>query len=1071
MKRNIFYSLIALFYSQLLFCQHDIIPVSPNAASLGLYGAIPVGHYTGTPDISLPIYEIDLDGKEIPITLSYHASGIRINQDASWVGLGWSLQAGGAITKEVRGWDDFEQDPIGYYYDNLFPFYDENNMLIPELDNSERCSGYLRGEKDSEPDVFHYNFVGQSGSLFFKKANENPLSLGHVQATLTNPICYLDVKFNPTLKTWKISDGDGFIYYFSTCEITQPYSPNSSPSFTTMPREYFYPREKQKTVISTWFLDSIKSPRGNVVQFNYIQDEEIYTRISKSETIIHHTPNKLKKDYTQSYSTIKQVRLVSIVFNGGKVGFSTSERLDLEPAWGNPQKLDEIRVINSQGDPIKSLKLYSHYDCGLKDLLSSTYNDRRLILDSINEISSDLTEGKTYKFHYDNRLPMPPKDCEATDLWGFYNGHYPSSSRDFWSTPSLLYLNQLFTGKNIIPSNSYMQMGILKQIEYPTGSTTNFIYEPHSFTNSITPYHLESDHIEFESSENPEYVESSEPYLLINDVKAQLTVNYAGVSVNTSEMIIVRIKVRSEYDDYYLNKKIHVFDVNIGEENGSTKSGWFNLPKGEYKIEIERENLDNIINLSCDLICYEEVRIKNGAGLRVKNITTTGQNTYSSKSYVYETNGVTNGTIMSPPLTYIRIFPLPANPPQPIVNDGVFFATSSTSYIPLSSSARGSYVGYSCVEEINYSNSRFGKVRYEYYNRLDDNNNTGTDYGYFPGCPSNPHYSSGLCLKTTYFDNMGDKQKVIENTYDIQREKIAKGLAIHSLIKNPDLEPGNSLSLEFIVKFYDLYQEKSFHKHQISKDYTNGTNGIDSIEIKHEYQYNSSNLKINNDRAQDSFGNIKETKFKYPVDYGDIFYHMIENHMVNNPIEIIELKNSQVVNANKTIYSSINNSSLPTSVYLYNSKKPSLISQYTSYYNKSLNLKYNNKKLLYERIGYDSIPITYLWGYNYLYPIAEIKNATYHEVESLLGGESYMNDLSSSIIPSEQILTNINNLRTQLPDAQITTYTYKPLVGMTSMTDLRGVKIFYEYDDFNRLKCIKDNNGNIIQKFDYHYKE
>jgi YD repeat-containing protein len=82
-----------------------------------------------------------------------------------------------------------------------------------------------------------------------------------------------------------------------------------------------------------------------------------------------------------------------------------------------------------------------------------------------------------------------------------------------------------------------------------------------------------------------------------------------------------------------------------------------------------------------------------------------------------------------------------------------------------------------------------------------------------------------------------------------------------------------------------------------------------------------------------------------------------------------------------------------------------------------------------------------------------------------------MNDLSSSIIPPEQILININNLRTQLPDAQITTYTYKPLVGMTSMTDPRGVKIFYEYDDFNRLKCIKDNNGNIIQKFDYHYKE
>jgi hypothetical protein len=68
-----------------------ITPVSPNTASLGLYGHTPVGHYTGIPSIDIPLYEIDLDGKKIPISISYHASGIRVAQEASSIGLGRSI--------------------------------------------------------------------------------------------------------------------------------------------------------------------------------------------------------------------------------------------------------------------------------------------------------------------------------------------------------------------------------------------------------------------------------------------------------------------------------------------------------------------------------------------------------------------------------------------------------------------------------------------------------------------------------------------------------------------------------------------------------------------------------------------------------------------------------------------------------------------------------------------------------------------------------------------------------------------------------------------------------------------
>src|ERR1700759_3620789 len=74
---------------------------SPNAASLGKYGDIPVSYNTGIPDINIPIYTIKSSQLQLPISLSYHAGGIKVQEQASWVGAGWALNAGGVITRTV----------------------------------------------------------------------------------------------------------------------------------------------------------------------------------------------------------------------------------------------------------------------------------------------------------------------------------------------------------------------------------------------------------------------------------------------------------------------------------------------------------------------------------------------------------------------------------------------------------------------------------------------------------------------------------------------------------------------------------------------------------------------------------------------------------------------------------------------------------------------------------------------------------------------------------------------------------------------------------------------------------
>lgn len=57
----------------------NIAVKTPKAAAIDTYSDIPVSYYTGVPGINIPLYEIDVDGFKIPITLSYHSSGIRVN--------------------------------------------------------------------------------------------------------------------------------------------------------------------------------------------------------------------------------------------------------------------------------------------------------------------------------------------------------------------------------------------------------------------------------------------------------------------------------------------------------------------------------------------------------------------------------------------------------------------------------------------------------------------------------------------------------------------------------------------------------------------------------------------------------------------------------------------------------------------------------------------------------------------------------------------------------------------------------------------------------------------------------
>ena len=88
--------------------QYPFLPqmLSPTSYEIGRYGRIPVSYFHGLPNISVPLTEVRAKGYTLPVTLSYHAGGNKPEMHPGWVGLGWSLHAGGSIIRVINGMKD-----------------------------------------------------------------------------------------------------------------------------------------------------------------------------------------------------------------------------------------------------------------------------------------------------------------------------------------------------------------------------------------------------------------------------------------------------------------------------------------------------------------------------------------------------------------------------------------------------------------------------------------------------------------------------------------------------------------------------------------------------------------------------------------------------------------------------------------------------------------------------------------------------------------------------------------------------------------------------------------------------
>ena len=99
----------------------QLIPPSPKSQEYAKYLNYDVSMYNGVPSISIPLYTIKMDGFDVPINLSYHASGIKYRQDNGEVGVGWTLSTGYRVSRTVYGFPDEKKPmPAQYYIDPAY---------------------------------------------------------------------------------------------------------------------------------------------------------------------------------------------------------------------------------------------------------------------------------------------------------------------------------------------------------------------------------------------------------------------------------------------------------------------------------------------------------------------------------------------------------------------------------------------------------------------------------------------------------------------------------------------------------------------------------------------------------------------------------------------------------------------------------------------------------------------------------------------------------------------------------------------------------------------------------------
>ncbi|TAE51281.1 MAG: RHS repeat protein, partial [Bacteroidetes bacterium] len=900
----------------------DIVMPAPNAASLGKYGDIPVSYYTGVPDISIPIYTVQEGPLSLPVGLSYHAGGVRLAENASWVGLGWSLNAGGMVSRVVQGLrdDDFTR---GYYF---------NGQQVANVMTDGNVAQAIReGNLDGEADIFSFNFAGYSGKFYFDM-NQQP-----------NLIPQQDIKIQVTMNggefyAFTLIVPDGTKYIFGGI----PGGPTATERSVSTGEAF------NLSALTSWYLLRVESSDGNYqINLSYVTDNYSYKNLASSKFLMVQDPCGWSSSIVTSQvgdpddpthpltrTEIIGKRLSSITSSTGTINFvCNTDREDLDSNMPNTgfvvdkKRLDQI-TINSGSFCTQFLFSYAYFfDYGKDQSLPGPPKPeyKRLKLTSLQEKDcSNAVVKPPHLFSYigdlnpDGTQFIRFRLSKATDSWGFDNGAVGNEGLEV-NVPNSTVIDPYGSPVNYGSANrgsnfQYMKNGALNKIDYPTGGYTSFEYEANTYADIDKVY---SNLLNLENYAYPSNV-------CCGEITTSNTFTFSSASqISQSE---ITLSLRNLYD-YYPQTCDEQAGISLFIVNNSTNQivgQWgYNVSDAGLDISATRPVTDFAPLLQPNVTYRFELMGTHGwarmqmrsyvtqtvnktaGGLRIKEIKThDGISAVNDiiKTYSYDretTPGISSGVLLTKLVYGVSAFGY-----YELVNGGGIVATGIIVFAADNIAPMSSFEGHLGYQNVKESLSGNGHKTYSFNintGAIEDPINTVS-----PWVPRAFDALNGSAIGNTARSESNNVVSTISTSYTTTLSLLSPGdmFRVQSYQKPCGNAPGGDM--------YDIYYERPYKPRTHARLVQAETSYQDGVYSTSTYTYDPQNrhlapIAIENTNSD---GKIYRTEHSYAHDLpaSDLRTSLLNLNIIASPLETRKLVNNLLVDGSKIEYGFFNGS-------------------------------------------------------------------------------------------------------------------------------------------------------------------
>ncbi|MDH5380016.1 MAG: hypothetical protein OEW75_04140, partial [Cyclobacteriaceae bacterium] len=509
--RVVFMTLFFTLFYNLGFSQElQPIPPTPNTAKLVGFQSQKPNLYTGTASVNIPLYTINFDGWNLPLSINYSSNGITTNEEASEVGLGWSLSATGVISRTIRGHDDFFDGGVegrhkGYVYDTNPITFDvgyEPDMGSTPPDQNSYYAYLVQQKPDTEPDLFNYNFFGYSGTFVLtKRFFENNKWRVNIIKLTEDPT---SIQYDMDNSSFIVITPEGFKGTFNYTERSTSFFSTGNVSDRDMVRgEQFIDAQEFKDnsgrfrATTSWYLGKIESPRHNFIYFNYDQGPYLSNQISF---------------LPETFAVVKEPRCIQLVQENIYLNqissdhvqidffFEPREDLRVNTLFTSPSGIIALPESNAlkrytglkiMGKAVgsklnKDISFYQNYFNQSKHSLWNDNENELLYLRS--RLYKVVIDDQVYRFDYYDNEGLPSKLTLGVDHFGYYNGRDDNTAL---FSPELTgpgacdvenvgieYYKQ--RSERLVDFDKG-KAGLLRKVKYPTKGYTEFEYEGHDY--------------------------------------------------------------------------------------------------------------------------------------------------------------------------------------------------------------------------------------------------------------------------------------------------------------------------------------------------------------------------------------------------------------------------------------------------------------------------------------------------------------------------------------------------------------------------------------------------------------